>query len=159
MPVNGHVEVLACRPQRVPVRVIKMFETLQVLAGLDQHHDTPMALLDGPLYFRHGDVHATYIPQAQAEPIKIGALLSTTGTLGALGTDALPAVQIFVDETNAAGGINGRPLQVVHVDDESKPEQAVSGAKRLIQQDKVVAVLGPVSSVVGRSNSASVLSD
>jgi branched-chain amino acid transport system substrate-binding protein len=89
--------------------------------------------------------------QAQAEPIKIGALLSTTGTLGALGTDALPAVQIFVEETNAAGGINGRPLQVIHVDDESKPEQAVSAAKRLIQQEKVVAVVGPVSSVVGAS--------
>ena len=40
---------------------VKMFETLQVLAGLNQHHDAPMALLDGPLYFRHCDVHATHI--------------------------------------------------------------------------------------------------
>ena len=57
----GSVEILARRPQRVPVRVVKMFEALQVLAGLGQHHDAPMALLHGPLYFRHRDVDATHV--------------------------------------------------------------------------------------------------
>src|SRR5438874_11849485 len=75
---------------------------------------------------------ATAAPPAQ--PIKIGALFSTTGLLAPFGTDGLPGAQIYVDEINAQGGINGRPIQLIHVDDESKPEQSVSGAKRLIQQ-------------------------
>jgi branched-chain amino acid transport system substrate-binding protein len=81
-------------------------------------------------------------------PIKIGALFSTTGTLAPFGNDALPGAQIFVEEINAKGGINGRPLELVVVDDESKPENTVTAAKRLIQQDKVVAIAGPVSQVV-----------
>lgn len=88
------------------------------------------------------------------EPIKIGALMSTTGILAPFGNDALPGAQILAEEINAAGGINGRPIELIHVDDESKPEQTVSAAKRLIQQDQVVAVIGPVSSVVSASASA-----
>src|SRR4051812_42631109 len=59
MPVNGHVEILAHRPQRIPVRIVKVFQAFEVLAGLDQHDDTPVALLHGPLYFRHRDINAT----------------------------------------------------------------------------------------------------
>jgi branched-chain amino acid transport system substrate-binding protein len=86
--------------------------------------------------------------QPSANPIKIGALFSTTGTLAPFGNDALPGAQIFVEEINAKGGINGRPIELVFVDDESKPEQTVTAAKRLIQQDRVVAIAGPVSQVV-----------
>src|SRR5437763_4099136 len=68
--------------------------------------------------------------QPSANPIKIGALFSTTGTLAPFGQDALPGAQIFVEEINARGGINGRPLELVSVDDESKPEQTVTAAKR-----------------------------
>jgi branched-chain amino acid transport system substrate-binding protein len=88
---------------------------------------------------------------ATAAPIKIGAILSTTGLLAPFGTDAQPAAELFAEELNARGGINGRPLQIVYVDDESKPDQAVSAAKRLIQQEKVVTILGPVSAVVSAS--------
>jgi branched-chain amino acid transport system substrate-binding protein len=83
-----------------------------------------------------------------SDPIKIGALISTTGTLAPFGNDSLPGAQIYVDEVNARGGINGRQLQLIHVDDESKPELTVSAAKRLIQQDKVVSFIGPVSQIV-----------
>jgi branched-chain amino acid transport system substrate-binding protein len=86
-----------------------------------------------------------------APPIKIGALLSTTGLIAPFGTDAQPAAELFVEELNARGGINGRPIQLVVVDDESKPDQAVSAAKRLIQQEKVVTILGPLSAVVSAS--------
>lgn len=101
-----------------------------------------------------GKTEAKVETKAQEAPIKIGAILSTTGTLAPFGTDALPGAQILVEEINAQGGIGGRPIQLVHVDDESKPEQTVSVAKRLIQQDKVAAVIGPVSSVVSASASA-----
>ena len=88
---------------------------------------------------------------AATAPIKLGALVSTTGVIAPFGTDAQPAAELFVEELNARGGINGRPIQLVIVDDESKPDQAVSAAKRLIQQEKVVAMVGPLSAVVSAS--------
>jgi len=87
----------------------------------------------------------------QADPIKVGALLSTTGVLAPAGSDALPAAQILVDEVNAAGGINKRRIELVHFDDESRPERAVALAKRLIQRDHVVGVVGPASTIVSAS--------
>ena len=89
--------------------------------------------------------------QATGEPIKIGGMFSTTGSLAGLGSEALAGAQILVEEVNAAGGIGGRPIQLVHVDDESRPEQAVSQLKRLIQRDRVVAIAGPASTVVSAS--------
>jgi branched-chain amino acid transport system substrate-binding protein len=89
--------------------------------------------------------------QASGEPIKIGGMFSTTGNLAGAGTEALAGAQILIEEVNAAGGVNGRPLQIVHVDDESRPEQAVSLLKRLIQRDRVVAIAGPASTVVSAS--------
>ena len=89
--------------------------------------------------------------QANGEPIKIGGMFSTTGSLAGLGSEALAGAQILVEEVNAAGGIGGRPIQLVHTDDESRPEQAVSQLKRLIQRDQVVAIAGPASTVVSAS--------
>ncbi len=91
---------------------------------------------------------AAPIPSA---PIKIGAILSTTGPLGAVGSEELAGAQILVDEINAKGGINGRRIELVHADDESKPEVAISGVKRLIQQEKVVGLIGPASVAVSAS--------
>jgi branched-chain amino acid transport system substrate-binding protein len=89
--------------------------------------------------------------QASGEPIKVGGVFSTTGNLAGAGSEALAGAQIFVEEVNAAGGVNGRPIQLIHVDDESRPEQAVSQLKRLIQRDRVVAIAGPASTVVSAS--------
>ena len=100
-------------------------------------------------------VAALAVPQADAqsakpsgEPIRIGVLFSTTGALGQLGSESLPGAQILVEEVNAAGGINGRPLELIHADDESRPDQAVPLAKRLIQRDRVVAIAGPLSTSI-----------
>lgn len=84
-------------------------------------------------------------------PIRVGAMFSTTGVLGSNGSDALAGSQIVIDELNAAGGINKRRVELIPVDDESRPERAVALAKRLIQRDKVVAVLGPASTIVSAS--------
>jgi|WetSurMetagenome_2_1015567.scaffolds.fasta_scaffold20902_4 branched-chain amino acid transport system substrate-binding protein len=79
---------------------------------------------------------------ATGEPIKIGVLASLTGAAA----PAFPAVQkgyqLEVETLNAAGGINGRPLQLIEVDDKSDAATAVSAATKLITQDKVVALLG-----------------
>jgi len=85
------------------------------------------------------------------DPIKIGAILSTTGAIAGLGTDELVGAQMFVEDINGKGGINGRQIQLIHIDDESKPENATSAAKRLIQQDNVLASIGPSSAIVSAS--------
>jgi len=89
--------------------------------------------------------------QATGESIKIGGIFSTTGNLAGAGSEALAGAQILIEEVNAAGGVGGRPIQLIHVDDESRPEQAVSQLKRLIQRDRVVAIAGPASTVVSAS--------
>ena len=89
--------------------------------------------------------------QASGEPIKIGGMFSTTGNLAGAGSEALAGAQILIEEVNAAGGVDGRTLQIVHVDDKSRPELAVSLLKRLIQRDRVVAIAGPASTVVSAS--------
>ena len=82
---------------------------------------------------------------ATGEPIKIGVIGSMTGTAA----PAFPAIQkgfqLEVDNLNATGGINGRPLQLITVDDKSDPATAVSVATKLITQDNVVALVGPLS--------------
>ena len=61
--------------------------------------------------------------QSSGEPIKIGGMFSTTGILAGSGSEALAGAQILIEEVNAAGGINGRPLQLVYADDESRPNK------------------------------------
>lgn len=82
---------------------------------------------------------------ATGEPIKVGVVGSLTGTAA----PAFPAIQqgyqLEIDAFNAAGGVDGRPIQLVTVDDKSDPATAVSVATKLITQDKVVALLGPLS--------------
>jgi len=73
------------------------------------------------------------------EPIKIGFFSPTTGFAAADGTSALNAAKLSVKVINDAGGVNGRPLELVHYDDAAKPDQAASIARKLIEQDKVVA--------------------
>ena len=89
--------------------------------------------------------------QPKGEPIKIGGMFSTTGIIGGSGSEALAGALILIEEVNAAGGINDRPVQLVHVDDELRPEQAVSQLKRLIQRERVLALAGPGSTVVSAS--------
>jgi branched-chain amino acid transport system substrate-binding protein len=81
-----------------------------------------------------------------AQEIKIGGLLETSGFIASLGQPGLDGAQLAVDQVNAAGGINGRKVALVNVNSESDNTKTVSGAKRLLEQDKVVAVIGPMSS-------------
>ena len=80
---------------------------------------------------------------ATGEPIKIGVIASLTGTGAPPTPSILNAVQLEVDTVNAAGGIDGRPIELIIIDDKTDPATAVSVATKLITQDKVTALLGP----------------
>jgi branched-chain amino acid transport system substrate-binding protein len=81
-----------------------------------------------------------------AQDIKIGGLLETSGFVASLGQPGLDGAMLAVEQVNAAGGINGRKVQFINVNSESDNTKTVSGAKRLIEQEKVVGIVGPMSS-------------
>lgn len=83
---------------------------------------------------------------AQAPEIKIGGLLETSGFIASLGQPGVDGAQLAIDQVNAAGGINGRKVTFVNVNSESDNTKTVSGFKRLVEQDQVVAIIGPMSS-------------
>jgi len=73
-------------------------------------------------------------------------LLETSGFIASLGQPGLDGASLAIEQVNAAGGINGRKVALVNVNSESDNTKTVSGAKRLIEQDSVVAIIGPMSS-------------
>jgi branched-chain amino acid transport system substrate-binding protein len=79
---------------------------------------------------------------ASGDPIKIGAILSLTGTYAGLGEPEKNLIEMEVKKINDAGGINGRPIEVIIEDDATDEAQAVAAASRLIEQENVVAIIG-----------------
>lgn len=77
--------------------------------------------------------------EASGEPIRIGFFSPTTGFAAADGTSALNSAQLAVMLVNEAGGVLGRPLELVAYDDAAAPDQASSIARKLIEQDGIVA--------------------
>jgi branched-chain amino acid transport system substrate-binding protein len=75
-------------------------------------------------------------------PIKIGAILSLTGSYAGLGAPEKNALEMEVKRINDAGGINGRQIEVLIEDDATDPKQAVAALTKLIDKENVVAILG-----------------
>ena len=85
---------------------------------------------------------------AQSDVIKIGHLTPRTGFLGPLGDYAVMGIQLAADEINAAGGVNGRKIELV-LEDSVNPQTASAKAERLIERDKVAMLIGEISSASG----------
>ena len=83
-----------------------------------------------------------------ADPIKIGVSGPYTGGSAPMGVSMRDGVKLAVAEINAAGGVLGRPLQVVERDDEAKNERGVQIAQELINKEKVVATVGFINTGV-----------
>ncbi|BAQ50124.1 MULTISPECIES: ABC transporter substrate-binding protein [Methylobacterium] len=81
-----------------------------------------------------------------AEPIRIGWLSSLTGPLSSAAIAENQGVQFAIKEINAAGGIDGRPLELLTRDTAGEPTKAVNLAQQLLFSDKVQFVIGPVNS-------------
>jgi branched-chain amino acid transport system substrate-binding protein len=76
-----------------------------------------------------------------AEPIKIGEIGPLTGKEAAFGQQAHRGIMMAIDEINARGGVLGRPLAIVAEDNQSKPGDSATVAKKLISREKVVAIV------------------
>jgi urea transport system substrate-binding protein len=81
-----------------------------------------------------------------AEPIRIGAVLPFSGGVELYGRQARLGLDLAVADINAAGGILGRPIEVVYADDKTDPAVATDAARRLIERDGVMALVGPITS-------------
>src|SRR5881398_638892 len=88
------------------------------------------------------------IVKSQADAIRFGHLTPRTGFLGPLGEYAVMGVTLAVDEINAAGGVMGRKIELI-AEDSVNPQTASTKAQRLIERDKVVAIIGEISSASG----------
>jgi branched-chain amino acid transport system substrate-binding protein len=82
----------------------------------------------------------------EPKPIKIGAIFSVTGPASFLGAPEAKTAKMFVDKINASGGVLGQKLELIVKDSGGSPEKAVSFAKQLIEEDKVLAIIGPSTS-------------
>jgi branched-chain amino acid transport system substrate-binding protein len=91
---------------------------------------------------------APSIVRAQAEPIKIATLTPLTGAGGPYGPVMAKAAAAVVEEVNAAGGVLGRKVQLISEDDQTSPEAGVRAARKLIDVDKVSAIMGTWASSV-----------
>ena len=80
------------------------------------------------------------------EPIKIGEYASLTGNNASFGQQSHRGTALAIEELNAAGGVLGRPLDLITEDDQSASGQPATIVRKLIAEDKVVAVLGEVAS-------------
>lgn len=80
--------------------------------------------------------------QAQKEPIKIGAFVSATGPAAFLGDPEQKTLELYVEKINAGGGVLGRRLKLISYDSAGDAEKARTFVKRLIEEDKVDAIVG-----------------
>lgn len=87
--------------------------------------------------------------QQAAEPIKIGAVFSVTGGAAKLGGPEKNAAEMLAEQINAEGGINGRAIELIVVDDQSVEENTQNGVKQLITRDNVAVIIGPSISGAG----------
>lgn len=85
-------------------------------------------------------------PAVQAENLKIGAIFAVTGGASFLGGPEARSAEMVVEEINKAGGINGKTIELIIKDSGANPEKAISFAKQLIEEDKVLAIIGPSTS-------------
>jgi branched-chain amino acid transport system substrate-binding protein len=88
---------------------------------------------------------AAYGAEAAA-PIKVGAIFAVTGPASFLGAPEQKTAEMFVDKINASGGINGHKIELIVKDSAASPEKTMSFAKQLIEEDKVLAIIGPSTS-------------
>ena len=90
-------------------------------------------------------------PQPDGRPLRVGVITSLTGAAAAFGQAHKYGYTIAASALNAKGGILGRKLKVLYYDDQSKPDQAVQGVAKLVDQDHVPIVLGAYSSETTRA--------
>ncbi|MBU8880407.1 ABC transporter substrate-binding protein [Bacillus sp. FJAT-29790] len=82
----------------------------------------------------------------KGEVIKIGANLELSGPVASYGSSIAKGVDLAVEEINASGGIDGKKIEIIKVDNKSDAAEATNAAIKLTSQDKVAAIIGAATS-------------
>ena len=98
------------------------------------------------LVFSAAVLGATASAARAQDTIKIGEFASLTGKEATYGQTVHKGTLFAIEEVNAAGGVLGKKLELVVEDDQSKPGEAATIAKKFVSRDKVVAILGELTS-------------
>jgi len=85
-------------------------------------------------------------PAQETAPIKVGAILAVTGPASFLGAPESKTLEMLTEKINKSGGVNGAKIELTIMDSGANPEKAISMAKQLIDEKKVLAILGPSTS-------------
>jgi branched-chain amino acid transport system substrate-binding protein len=85
---------------------------------------------------------------AQTGPVRLGTLTPLTGAGGPYGPSMRKAMEWVVEQVNAAGGVLGQKVQLFSEDDQTNPDAAVRAARKLIDVDRVAAIMGTWASAV-----------
>ena len=84
--------------------------------------------------------------KAESKTIKIGGIYPLSGAVAVYGVEARNGVQLAIDEINAAGGINGKQVEMIAEDDEGNAEKTVNAYKKLTTKDDVKLIIGSLTS-------------
>lgn len=98
------------------------------------------------LSFMTSVLFAASVSASAAETIKIGEVGSMTGNEASFGTSTHNGIVLALKQVNAAGGVQGKNLEVISLDDQGKPDEAATAVTKLITQNGVMAILGEVAS-------------
>jgi len=93
-------------------------------------------------------------PAFAADTVKIGYLAALTGDWAAYGQTELKSAQLAVEEINSAGGVNGMKIELVPYDFRTRAEDAVNAVRRMIEEDKVSAIVGANGSGINIATAA-----
>lgn len=89
---------------------------------------------------------ASAVAKPTGKPIKIGFITPLTGGAAGYGARQKIAAWLAVEDINGAGGVNGMPVELVTLDDAANPRDDVTLVRRLAGEDKVLAIVGPLTS-------------
>lgn len=93
-----------------------------------------------------GPIDNSGVPGVTDTSVRLGTTLPITGVAATAGLGLVAGIQMAVDEANASGGIDGRTLELVALDDGFDPPRLVANARRLIEEEQVYAMASPAGS-------------
>ena len=88
----------------------------------------------------------TFLSCGGGNTIKVGLVVPLTGDIKTFGESTRNGVMLAIDEANAGGGVNGKKIEVIATDDKNDPTETGNAGSKLLDMDRVVAIIGSVSS-------------
>ncbi len=135
--------------KRILVTVLAVFMVLSLFTACapSANNTAPTNAVESPSEESTAPAEESAPAEAPAaEPVKIGINMELSGAVATYGEDTVDGIELAIEEINAAGGINGAPVELVKYDNKSDAAEATTLATKLMTEDKVLAVLGPATS-------------